>query len=193
MNEPAGPHGFYDGPVKELAARHLGLIKAIFFLLLVSLPGVLLCVLASESGYLRVKRKYPAVASSYPYPARAPEVRYEVISPSYYDSSSDEIEGADFLGFPVGQWYVRSHRELKFACQALAFAFALMGVGLLLYRFHRLAKLLYPHLAFYFTLLVLVPFLNLIVIFLLLWGALRQMRQRGLRVGVFGIDPARFG
>jgi hypothetical protein len=45
---------------------------------------------------------------------------------------------------------------------------------------------------FYFTALVLVPFLNVVVIFLLLRSALYQMRQMGLRVGVFGIDPARF-
>ena len=193
MNEPAGPHGFYDGPVKELAARHLGLIKAIFFLLLVSLPGVFLCVLAGESGYLRVKRKYAAVPSSYLSYARAEEVRDEAISPSSYDSSRDEIIGSYFLGFPVGPWYLRSHRELQIACGVLAFVFALLGGGMLLFRFYRLSKLLYPQLAFYFTLLVLVPFLNLIVIFLLLWSALRQMRARGLRVGIFGIDPARFG
>jgi hypothetical protein len=41
--------------------------------------------------------------------------------------------------------------------------------------------------------MVLVPFLNLIAILLLLRSALRQMRDRGLRVGMFGIDPARFG
>jgi hypothetical protein len=193
MNESPGPHGFYDGPVKVLAARHLALIKAIFFLLLVSLPGVFLCVLADKSGYLRVKRNYPAVESSYLYPGRAAQVRDEAISPSSYDSSRDEIIGSYFLGFPVGPWYLRSHRELQIACGVLAFVFALLGGGMLLFRFYRLSKLLYPQLAFYFTLLVLVPFLNLIVIFLLLWSALRQMRARGLRVGIFGIDPARFG
>jgi hypothetical protein len=38
MNELEAPHGYYDGPLKELAARHLGLIKAVFLLLLVYLP-----------------------------------------------------------------------------------------------------------------------------------------------------------
>ena len=193
MNEPSGPHGFYDGPVKELAARHLGLIKAIFFLLLVSLPGVLLCISASNSGYLMVKRKYPAVpASDYVFPKPA-EVRYEVISPYRYNASSDEIVEARFIGFPFGPSYLRWYKDLETTFEILAYCFAFLGVGLLLYRFYCLVKLLYPHLAFYFTLLVLVPFLNLIVILLLLWGTLRQMRQRGLRVGVFGIDPARFG
>lgn len=67
------------------------------------------------------------------------------------------------------------------------------GVGNLFYRFFRLTKLLYPHLAFYSIILGLLPLMNVIVILLLLWSALRQMRQRGLRVGMFGIDPARFG
>jgi hypothetical protein len=75
----------------------------------------------------------------------------------------------------------------------LAWGVPLLGVGLLIYRFYRLAKLLYPQLALYFTMMVLVPFLNLIAILLLLRSALRQMRDRGLRVGMFGIDPARFG
>jgi hypothetical protein len=81
---------------------------------------------------------------------------------------------------------------IRFACAAFAVVFALYGIFNLLYRFYSLIKLLYPHLAFYFTLLVFVPYLNVLVILLLLWGALRQMRRRGLRVGVFGIDPARF-
>ena len=53
MNEPSGPYGFYDGPVKELAARHLGLIMAIFFLLLVSLPGALFFFQQAKQGILR--------------------------------------------------------------------------------------------------------------------------------------------
>jgi hypothetical protein len=54
-----------------------------------------------------------------------------------------------------------------------------------------LAALLYPHVCLYLTLLLFVPFLNLLVILLLWWAGLRQMRGRGLRVGFFGIDPAR--
>jgi hypothetical protein len=75
----------------------------------------------------------------------------------------------------------------------LAIGFPVVGAGLLIYRFYRLARLLYPQLALYFTMMVLVPFLNLVAILLLLRSALRQMRDRGLRVGMFGIDPARFG
>lgn len=191
MNEPAGPHGFYDGPVKELAARHLGLMRAIFFLLLVSLPGVLFFGLARNSGSLYVNRKYPdgdAYSSVKP-----GGVKLESIGLWAYDSSRDEIVSIRFLGFKVGPWYLRSHEDISTSCEYLAFAFGFLGAALLLFRFYRLTKLLYPQLAFYFTLVVLVPFVNLVVILLLLRSALRQMRQRGLRVGVFGIDPARFG
>ena len=138
MNELEAPHGYYDGPLKELAARHLGLIKALLFALLIALPGSFFFV------YLH---------------AHIPE------DYSYL---------------------------IRFACAAFAVVFALFGIFNLVHRFYSLIKLLYPHLAFYFTLLVFVPYLNVLVILLLLWGALRQMRRRGLRVGIFGIDPARF-
>lgn len=185
MNEPAGPHGFYDGPVKELAARHLGLIKAIFFLLLVSLPGWFFSWVSIGNVRVDYRRHYEA--SSYG-PARV-EVKWEDFH-DYQKQLKDEFVGVRVFNYPVS---LDVGRNTYYGLLTLAWAFALMGVGLLLYRFYCLVKLLYPHLAFYFTLLVLVPFLNLIVILLLLWGTLRQMRQRGLRVGVFGIDPARFG
>ena len=84
-------------------------------------------------------------------------------------------------------------QAVSLAALLLAIGFPVVGAGLLIYRFYRLAKLLYPQLALYFTMMVLVPFLNLVAILLLLRSALRQMRDRGLRVGMFGIDPARFG
>ena len=84
-------------------------------------------------------------------------------------------------------------QAVSLAALLLAIGFPVVGAGLLIYRFYRLARLLYPQLALYFTMMVLVPFLNLVVILLLLRSALRQMRDRGLRVGMFGIDPARFG
>lgn len=186
MNEPSGPHGFYDGPVKELAARHLGLIKAIFFLLLVSLPGALFFVSASEAGYLEVNRKYAAVDTLYGFTPG--DVKREWIRPHIYDSSRDAIVGAHFLGFPLGPWYVRWYKEIETACEVLAFGFALLGLTLLAYRFQRLAGLLSPHLTFYFIVMSLVPVLNLLVAFFLLRSALDQMRRIGLRVGVLGID-----
>ena len=187
MNEPAGPHGFYDGPVKELAARHLGLIKAILFLLLVSLPGTFFSWVSADNFWVTYKRHYPAEI----FLSRPARVEVETRRFSDYNQMpTDEFFEAKVFGSPVS----------LVVCQAifrgfviLACGFAMMGVGLLLYRFHRLAKLLYPHLAFYFSTMALVPFLNLLAIFFLLRSALQQMRQMGLRVGMFGIDPARFG
>jgi hypothetical protein len=159
MNEPEAPHGYYDGPLKELAARHLGLIKAILFALLIALPATLFFGYLYENAFLEYKE-----VSHGPYGP----IRDWVYVPTKY---SDLI---------------------RFAYASFAVVLAVYGIFNLLYRFCRLIKLLFPHLAFYFTLLVFVPFLNVLVILLLLWGALRQMRRRGLRVGVFGIDPAPF-
>jgi hypothetical protein len=39
--------------------------------------------------------------------------------------------------------------------------------------------------------MLLVPFLNVIVLLLLWWFGVRRMRDRGLRAGFFGVDPAR--
>lgn len=191
MNEPSGPHGFYDGPVKELAARHLGLIKAIFFLLLVSLPGFLTCMYVRyDLCRITVMRQYPAgFESFYPY-AQKPAREEKEWTSAHLLWSGDKLIEASVAGFPVT---LSSCQSVSFSALLLAWAFPLMGVGLLLFRFFRLTKLLYPQLALYFTLLVLVPFMNLIAIMLLLRSALRQMRDRGLRVGMFGIDPARFG
>lgn len=193
MKESPGPHGFYDGPLKVLAAGHLGLIRAIFFLFLVSLPGAFLCgaiAQGSRACEITVKRHYPPESTG-GYTVRP--ARVEVFTAGFHNYDqwpADEFVEARVFGFATGLGVCQSiYRGLNIS----VFGFALMGAGLLLYRFYRLAKLLYPQLAFYFTLLVLVPFLNLIVILLLLWNALRQMRRLGLRVGIFGIDPARFG
>ncbi len=191
MNESPAPHGFYDGPMKMLAASHLGLIRALFFLLLAILPVSWLSgFMYFEECDIWVKRQYPATTSSYyPYTEQPARVVVEWI-PAHKYSPSDNFVEAKVAGFSVslGVCQAASLVFLLLAC-----GFPLLGVGLLIYRFYRLAKLLYPQLAFYFTMLILVPFLNLIAILLLLRSALRQMRERGLRVGMFGIDPARFG
>ena len=124
-------HGADDGPLKELAARHLGLVKAVLFVFQITLQAL--------GGMAISAQKHSMVA---------------------------------YVIFAVLSIY---------------------GVGNLFYRFFRLTKLLYPHLAFYSIILGLLPLMNVIVILLLLWSALRRMRQRGLSVGIFGIDPVRFG
>ncbi len=191
MNESPAPHGFYDGPIKMLAGCHLGLIRAIFFLFLAALPVSFMSfnVYIDECN-ISVMRQYPATrSSSYPYAEQPAREQVEWVRAHKYSSSEKFVE-ANIAGFPVslGVCQAVSLSSLLLAC-----GFTLLGVGLLIYRFYRLAKLLYPQLALYFTMMVLVPFLNLIAILLLLRSALRQMRDRGLRVGMFGIDPARFG
>lgn len=183
MNELEAPHGYYDGPLKELAARHLGLIKAVFLLLLVYLP-VGWCGGAVAHDFLP-KAEWTISSRSYQ-SGSAENRRYS----GNYPPDDARLVSYSYAGFAVGKSEYEFLRDYSFPF--LFFLFALSGIGLLAYRFYRLAKLLYPHLAFYFTLLVFVPFLNVLVILLLLWGALRQMRRRGLRVGIFGIDPARF-
>lgn len=205
MNEPLAPHGFYDGPVKELATRHLALIKAVFILLLVSVPGCLfIASLDRLRGYKVERVKQTSYGSRvvdldnveeyvYSWSSGVHSWSRDVYSWSFgvkYDENTDKIIAYNYGGFRglSKGWF----ETLPMVYCLLACGFALHGFGLLFYRFFRLAKLLYPHMVFYFTALVLVPFLNVVVIFLLLRSALQQMRQMGLRVGVFGIDPARF-
>lgn len=191
MNESPAPHGFYDGPIKMLAGCHLGLIRAIFFLLLVSpLVSLIGAFVNFELCKISVIRHFPAYKSAY-YPYTEVPARDEALwisADGYY--SSDKFVEAKVAGFSVGLGVCQA---VGLAALFLAIGFPVVGAGLLIYRFYRLAKLLYPQLALYFTMMVLVPFLNLVVILLLLRSALRQMRDRGLRVGMFGIDPARFG
>ena len=191
MNESPVPHGFYDGPIKMLAGYHLGLIRAIFFLLLVSLPLSLISFfVGDEECRISVTRQYPATKKSYyPYAEQPARAGVEWIRAQNFSSSEKFVE-ARVAGFSVGLGVCQA---VSLTALLLAFGFPLVGAGLLIYRFYRLARLLYPQLALYFTMMVLVPFLNLVVILLLLRSALRQMRDRGLRVGMFGIDPARFG
>jgi hypothetical protein len=188
MNESPAPHGFYDGPIKILAGCHLALIRAIFFLLLVSTP---VCLISSNlyayGCRIWVKRHYPARESFYSSePAR--DVSEQIRAYEY--SGSEKFEEARVAGFSASLGVCQSVSQTALL---LAVGFPLAGFCLLIYRFYRLSRLLYPQLALYFTMMVLVPFLNLVAILLLLRSALRQMRDRGLRVGMFGIDPARFG
>ncbi len=190
MNESPAPHGFYDGPIKMLAGCHLGLIRAIFFLLLVVPLVSLVFFVCFNMCRISVIRQYPASTESYypyaPKPAYEKEVWIDCFD--YYPS--DKFLEAKVAGFPVS---LDVCRAVSLTALLLAWGGPFLGVCLLIYRFYRLAKLLYPQLALYFTMMVLVPFLNLIAILLLLRSALRQMRDRGLRVGMFGIDPTRFG
>jgi len=163
MKEPSTPQVYYDGSLKELATRHVGLVKAVLFVLII-VPSV--CAAAyfvhKEAFY---KQRYIESTGSYPTRIEAHwQTVHEVTTFSAW------MEGAALV---LG-WVVLAY-----------------GAGNLLFRFYRLSALLYPHVALYFTLLLFVPFLNLLVILLLWWAGLRQMRGRGLRVGFFGIDPAR--
>jgi len=65
MNESPAPHGFYDGPIKMLAASHLGLIRAIFFLLLVVQLVSLVFFVCFNMCRISVIRQYPASTESY--------------------------------------------------------------------------------------------------------------------------------
>lgn len=191
MNESPGPHGYYDGPIKILAGCHLALIRAIFFLLLVS-PTVCLVstFLYNDLCRISVMRHYPARENGYPSYSREPARDVEERIRAYEYSSDQKFVEARVAGFSVSLWVCQAVSQTALL---LAIGFPLAGFCMLVYRFYRLARLLYPQLALYFTMMVLVPFLNLVAILLLLRSALRQMRDRGLRVGMFGIDPARFG
>ena len=146
MKEPSAPQVYYDGSLKELATRHVGLVKAVLFTLIISAPLSLGPVAFFENSH---HWSQPAQKYIYDYP--------------------------EMMSWSIG-----------FACLVI-----LHAIVNLLYRFYRLTALLYPHVCLYFTLLLFVPFLNLLVILLLWWAGVRQMRGRGLRVGFFGIDPAR--
>jgi hypothetical protein len=137
MKEPSTPQVYYDGSLKELATRHVGLVKAVLFTLIIAAP---------ISAYII----------------------------AFFENSK------------IYEYTVQ--RQCGYGFAYLLVAYAVLN---LLFRFYRLAALLYPHVCLYFTLLLFVPFLNLLVILLLWWAGLRQMRGRGLRVGFFGIDPAR--
>ncbi len=147
MKEPNAPQVFFDGSLKELAARHLGLVKAILFALTI-VPAAW-----GVAAFLH------QVVFYVPWDARAQETALSV-------------------------WMKGGSAILGITC-------IFYGFGNLLFRFYRLAALLYPHVALYFMLLVLVPFLNILVILLLWRSGLKQMRAHGLRVGFFGIDPAK--
>ena len=147
MKEPSTPQVYYDGSLKELATRHVGLVKAVLFVL----------VIVPAASW---------VAAWF----------QQVVFYQAWDAKTQETA--------LSVWMKGGSAILAIACISY-------GAGNLLFRFYRLSALLYPHVALYFTLLVLVPFVNLLVILLLWLAALRQMRGRGLRVGFFGIDPAR--
>jgi hypothetical protein len=147
MKESSAPHVHYDGSLKELAARHVGLVKAILFVLTI-VPAAW-----GVAAFLH------QVVFYVPWNAQTEETALSV-------------------------WMKAGSSILGMTC-------ILYGFGTLLFRFYRLAALLYPHVALYFMLLVLVPFLNILAILLLWRSGLKQMRAHGLRLGFFGIDPAR--
>ena len=163
MKEPIAPQFYYDGSLKELAARHVGLIKALLFALII----------------------VPAVCGT----------AYFVHKEAFYHQRYIESTGS--YSTRVEAHWQTVHEVTTFttwmegAALVLGWVVLAYGAGNLLFRFYRLSALLYPHVAIYFTLLVLVPWLNLLVSLLLWRAGLRQMRGRGLRVGFFGIDPSR--
>jgi hypothetical protein len=158
MKEPVAPQPHYEGSLKELAARHVGLVKALLFFFIITAPMTMGLGWVVDEAFR--KRDYVSGSSGY----------------GYYVYSYDNA------------WYVI---YVRVSAAISAAILAVHGVVSLLRRFYGLASLLYPHVAWYFTVLVLVPGLNLLVILLLWWAGLRQMRARGLSVGFFGIDPAR--
>ena len=158
MKEPSAPQVTYDGSLKELAARHLALVKTVLFTLIITIPLTLGLVWVVDEAYRRTQ--YISSSSGY----------------GHYIYSYEDTVYANFFRVSSG---------------ILATVLVLHGVISLFLRFYRLAHLLYPHVAWYFTVLLLAPGLNLLVILLLWWAGLKQMRARGLSVGFFGIDPAR--
>ena len=147
MKEPNAPQAFFDGSLKELAARHVGFIKAILFVLTI-VPAVW-----GVAAFIH------QVVFYVPWNEREQETALSV-------------------------WMKGGSSILGIACISY-------GFGNLLFRFYRLAALLYPHVCLYFALMLVVPFLNVVVILLLWRSGLKQMRAHGLRVGFFGIDPAK--
>ena len=72
-----------------------------------------------------------------------------------------------------------------FACSVF------VSLVLVCYHSYRVAKLLMPHLSFVLGAAAFFPPVSLVVLIFLWVSSIRQLRARGLHVGVFGINPAK--
>lgn len=197
MKEPSAPHVHYDGSLKELATRHVGLVRAVFFALLVALPLSIFAFNFSENycrrsirdnkEYMEYKAAWVAWQKVHSDPHR-PFYDYIPPDPGFLDL--DDLPGV--FEIPLYLYVPTENSDPIIALAHGSGVFLLLCAMLnLLYRFNGLAALLFPHVGVYFTLMLLVPFLNVIVLLLLWWFGVRRMRDRGLRAGFFGVDPAR--
>jgi hypothetical protein len=197
MKEPVAPQPFFDGSLKELATRHLGLVRAVFFALLVALPLSIFALNFSESycrrlirdnkDYMEYKAAWVAWQKVHSDPHKP---FYDYIPPDPGLPDLDDLPGV--FETPLYLYVPTENSDLIIALARGSAVFLLLCATVnLLYRFNGLAVLLFPHVGVYFTLMLFVPFLNILVILLLCRAGLKQMRARGLRVGFFGIDPAR--
>ena len=66
-----------------------------------------------------------------------------------------------------------------------------VSLVLVCYHCYRVAKLLMPHLSFVLGAAAFFPPVSLFVLIFLWVSSIRQLRARGLHVGVFGINPAK--
>jgi len=72
------------------------------------------------------------------------------------------------------------------------FAFSIfVSLVLVCYHCYRVAKLLMPHLAFVLGAAAFFPPVSILVLIFLWVSSIRQLRARGLNIGVFGINPVR--
>ena len=197
MKEPSAPQVTYDGSLKELAARHVGLVKAVLFALLIAIPLSISALYFSENYFMRYisdskeyieyREAWVEWQKAHPDPNK-PFYKYTKPHPLL----DFETIGETVFETPLHVYVPTAKSDLIIAvARGSGVLLLLLGLLNLLYRFYRLAASLYSHVCLYFTLLLLVPFLNLLVILLLWWAGLKQMRARGLSVSFFGIDPAR--
>jgi hypothetical protein len=125
-----------------------------------------------------------------------------------YDGSLKELAGAHagltlslmfLLLVPVSLFFfivnfekivrLGSGFEVVYAC--MFFGSIGMAVIMICYHCFRVARLLFPHHAVVIGAAGFFPPISLMVAAFLWFSAIRQLRARGLHVGVLGIDPAR--
>lgn len=199
MKEPSTPRATYDGSLKELAKAHVGLVKALLFFLIITIPASAVCIFFSQHHQMRhivtyedeqdYERAWLAWQKEHNdpkmpfYGLKSPEPGIPQIKSSFPGVIAINPE---YLYVPT------AYSDLLIGCAKILAVFLILhGIGNLLCWFHRLSTLLYSHVAWYLTVLVLVPGVNLLVILALWRSGLKQMRGRGLQVGIFGIDPAK--
>lgn len=127
----------------------------------------------------------------------------------YYDGSLKELASAHvglvkavlfifvlpipllLLGIFMDTIRYSGYPEIKSAFLYAFYGSILIAIGWIFWRCARLARILFPHVAMVLAACAIIPPLSLGVAFFLWFCALRQLRARGLHVGVLGIDSAR--